>query len=92
MEEFYSDKLFIHCKQAAFLETLKTMNRLTWKQKFSLNFHNLICKVCKTFSIQQQIILQKISVEGHNESNKECMCNDKKNEIKKQLIELQTSL
>lgn len=90
MEELYSNKLFIHCKQAAFLETVKTMNNLTWKQKIALKFHNAICGACKTFSRKQHIILQKISEQGNSEIIKECMCNDRKNKIQQQLIELQT--
>ncbi len=91
MEEFYSNKLFIHCKQAAFLETIKTMNKLTKKQQFALWFHSLICGVCKIYTKQQHAILKHLNMNGNDETNKECMCNDKKNQIQQQLLELQTS-
>ena len=46
----------INCKESTRLTIKKEENKLTLREKIELSFHFMICKYCRTFSIQSNWI------------------------------------
>ncbi len=79
-------KLFINCKEAGFLTTIKESEGLSTWQQTQLKFHNVLCKVCKRWeqqSAQINNIIKKAFTHQHFS-----MPEERKELIKKELDQL----
>ena len=50
----------LSCKEASRLISQSLDRRLSWKERFNLRLHLLICDVCKRFSYQLDLMRQAI--------------------------------
>lgn len=74
------DKIMLSCKQATFFSSIKNYKKLKWMQKVQLRMHLLMCRNCKEFDRQSQIIddsMAEIQKEGHLQSE-EMLTKEKK--------------
>lgn len=62
------DKIMLSCKQATFFSSVKNYKKLKWMQKVQLRMHLFMCRGCKEFDRQSQIIdksMAEAQKEGH---------------------------
>jgi len=53
------------CKQATYLLLKKEEKALSFKEEYALKFHMRICKLCKAFKIQSEIMNEAINKNLH---------------------------
>lgn len=63
-----ASSLIITCKQATLMVVQQKDIKFSLKQRFALWFHMQVCKICKLFAAQNEVI-DKVLAQKHN-SNK----------------------
>ena len=75
--------LLISCKQSTALSSKKNITHLSFKEKIALNIHLLICRMCKLFDLQIELILKSISkMPTHNR----CSFSEEKKQKMKEML------
>jgi len=77
------EKIMLSCKQATFFSSIKNYKNLKWMQKIQLRMHLFMCRGCKEFDRQSQIIdesMAEIQKEGHLLA-KDILSEDKKSQF-----------
>ena len=87
MEELVPKKMMINCKDASFLSILSEQTKLSLWQRIQLNFHLLLCKVCRLFSIQSKKMNDLLQM-AHEHEIKHHLSESKKEEINHELSQL----
>ncbi len=77
--------LNISCKKAAEYMCKKEERSLTFRQKFQLSYHLLICGLCRTFNQQDQWL--KTNITRVDDHCKGCLTEEEKKEILNKLKE-----
>lgn len=84
------DSLFPNCRDVTMLVVKEQEIPLTFRQKYCLYFHLMVCKFCRAFRVQSGILHQHVhhlSKEAANAETGQSMSAERKAEIEKLLSE-----
>lgn len=74
----------INCEKATYLVEKRQLSKLSFREKFGLKFHNLICRLCRHYESDSNILGKLLRSSGKRKPSR-CLSEEEKARLKSSL-------